>query len=161
MGRTLEKSKGRKGAGRFAGIPHAVMRHPDYLSLSAVAIRLLLELVMQFNGHNNGDLTAAWTVMKQRGFKSPATLSKALQELLEREFLICTRMGRFQNPGRQCSLYALAWQPINECPGKRLEVDPTRTPPRAFSIEISKSPTTETVSTEYRNCIHEGINHAD
>jgi len=38
------KAKGRKDAGRFAGVPHAVMRHPDYIELSSNAKVLLFEM---------------------------------------------------------------------------------------------------------------------
>ena len=32
-------------------------------------------------------------------------------------------------------LYALTWQPIDECRGKNLELSPTTTAPRKFSLE--------------------------
>jgi hypothetical protein len=32
-------------------------------------------------------------------------------------------------------LYAITWQPINECEGKDLEVRATSTPHRKFSLE--------------------------
>ncbi len=154
MAHTREKSKGRKESGAVAVIPHRVLNHPDFLILSSSAIRLLLELVRQYNGHsNNGDLTAAWAVMRHRGFNSPTTLSKAVSELLKMQFIQRTREGRFINPGKQCALYALAWKSIDECLGKYLEVAPTLKPSRAFSAEVIKMPSTETVSTGYRNRI--------
>lgn len=161
MARTREKTKGRKDASAVAVVPHLVMRHADYIALSANAKSLLFEMAFQFNGHtNNGDLTAAWTVMRERGFKSQATLAKALAELLQREMLLRTREGRFINPGKRCALYALTWKPINECPGKDLEIGPTTKPWRTFTAEIIKMPSSETVSTRYRNCSDEGQKQA-
>lgn len=134
MARNREKTAGRKDTRRFAGIPHVVMEHPDWFKLHPSAICLLMELAKQYNGHNNGDLTAAWSIMHKRGFNSQSTLGNALERLLEYEFIVKTREGRFCNPGKQCALYALTWQPINECNGKNLEVGPTQAPPRAFSL---------------------------
>ncbi|MAR01458.1 MAG: hypothetical protein CMI00_13085 [Oceanospirillaceae bacterium] len=121
----------------FAGIPRNVMESPDFRALSPNARNLLLILAYYYRGKNNGDLSAPFKVMKEQwGFNSPETLNKAKKELLERNLIIETRAGRFQNPGGTCSLYALTWEPINDCGGK-LDVAATITPPRCFSIERS------------------------
>ena len=159
MALTREKSKGRKGGGRFAGIPHSVMNHPDYLRLSANSVRLLLEMARQYNGHNNGDLTAAWTIMRERAFKSKTTLAKLLRELEAKGFLICTRQWRFLNPGSRCALFALTWLAIDECPGKNLEVKATRTPPRLFTADIIKMPCPASVTTGINSCDHRDKKH--
>ncbi len=52
--------------------------------------------------------------------------------------IIKTRQGFFMNPGGRCALYALTWLPIDECQGKKLEVNSTTTPPRKFSMEQNK-----------------------
>jgi len=140
MARTPEKAKGRKANGRFAGIPHAVMNHPDYIALSASAIRLLLELSYQYNGHNNGALSAVFSSLHRRGFNSKTTLAKSLRELEEKRLMIRTRESRFLNPGRRCALYALTWLAIDECPGKELDVRPTAVPPRSFTVDTIKTP---------------------
>ena len=134
---------GRRTKTSFAGIPRHVMNHPDYKDLSGNAVKLLLELARQYCGHNNGDLTASWTVAQHKGFKSKGTLTRATKELLSKGMIIQTRQGYFSNPGGRCTLYALTWQPINECSGKDLEVKSTTTPPRKFSLEkFLKSPST-------------------
>lgn len=101
----------RKG---FAGIPREIIESEDYRSLSASAVKLLVELAYQYRGHNNGDLTTAWTVLKDRGWKSRTTIEKARDELLRADLIVCTREGRFLNPGGVCALYALRWCPIND-----------------------------------------------
>lgn len=153
MAMTKGKTSGRSDKPRFAGIPHHVMKHPDWLRLSSSAVRLLLELARQYNGYNNGDLSAAWTLMKMRGFNSQTTLKAALDCLLQHRFIIKTREGRFCNPGKQCALYALTWQPINECKGKNLEVGPTQAPPRAFSLD-GKKPSPESGAAFSKNRSH-------
>ena len=130
-----EKAKNRKETGRFAQLPHVVLNSADYISLSYKSKALLVDLVYQYNGKNNGDLTAALGFLKKRGWVRSATLSSAANELLEANLIIKTREGRFQNPHSRCALYAITWQPINECEGKELEVRATSTPPRKFSLE--------------------------
>jgi len=119
-------------------IPHVVMDSDDYRNLPPNAVRLLNAMVYQYRGKNNGDLTAAFTYMRDFGFKSKETLHKAIRELLDARLIVRTRRGMFMNPGGRCSLYALTWQRIDECPGKKLDVNATRTPPRKFSLEQNK-----------------------
>lgn len=161
MVHSREKSKGRRSGGRFAGIPHVVMDHPDYIALCNSARSLLMELSRQYNGHNNGDLSAPFSTMRERGVvKSKTTLAKLLRDLEQRQLLIRTREWRFLNPGGRCALYALTWLAIDECPGKGLEVKPTRSPPRAFTAEIIKMPVSKIGTGGINNCDHGARNHA-
>ena len=128
MGRVKHKQKA-----SFAGIPRVVMECPDYTNLSGSAIRLLVELACAYKGGNNGDLSPAWTLMKERGFRSKATLTRAIKELVAAEMIILTRQGQFIK--NRAGLYALTWASIDECAGKQLDESPTRTPPRNFSLE--------------------------
>ena len=117
----------------FAGIPRVVMECPDYVNLSGSAIRLLNEMACQFKGRNNGDLFPAWTLMKERGFRSKSTLTRAIQELVAADMIILTRQGHFIR--NKASLYALTWESIDECLSKRLDESPTHIPSRPFSLE--------------------------
>ena len=119
-------------------IPHRVMDTDDYRNLPPNAIKLLNALVYQYRGKNNGDLTAAFSYMQNFGFKSKETLHRAIRQLLATKIIIKTRQGFFMNPGGRCALYALTWLPIDECQGKKLEMNPTTTPPRKFSMEQNK-----------------------
>ena len=132
----MAKSINEKPSGRYIAIPHAVMRSEDYRSLRGSAIKLLNALVFQYNGSNNGDLCAAWSVMhEQHGFSSKGTLKRALQELQDKNLIIKTRESLFQNPNNQCSLYAVTWLCIHECHGKKLDMKPTLLTVRKFSME--------------------------
>ncbi len=139
------KVKGRKESGRFTLLPHAVLNTDDYIGLSTKSKALLVDLAYQYNGKNNGDLTAAMAILRDRGWKRDATISVAVKELMNADLIIRTREGKFQNPHSRCALYAIAWHPIDECIGKDLEVGSTRTPPRKFSLEklLPKTPFTE------------------
>ena len=77
-----------KQTASFAGIPRVVMQCPDYINLSGNAVRLLNEMAYQFKGWNNGDLCPAWTPMKERGFRSKSTLTKAIKALVAAEMML-------------------------------------------------------------------------
>lgn len=137
------KSKGRSSGGAGHGaLPRVVWEHPDYCNLSGAAAKLLMDLACQFNGHNNGDLQVAYSVLSKRGWNSRQTISRAVAELLAAKLIVKTREGKFTNPGGYCALYALAWVQIHDC-GDKLEVSPTSTPPRKFSLEAIKTPSPE------------------
>lgn len=123
MIRDRRKHKGRSDAGGYFGIPHAVMRSPNFPAVSAHGIKLLVDLGGQYRGTNNGDLSAAWRIMQPLGWKSRDTLTRALAELLHFGLIEKTRQGGLN----RCSLYALTWRPIDECSGK-LEAGATRVP---------------------------------
>ena len=128
-------NKGRSPTGRFVGLPHVVIKNKDYIGLSYKSKALLIDLALQYNGRNNGDLTVALSVLKDRGWKRQATIGAAVKELLASNLVIRTREGQFQNPFSRCSLYAITWKAIDECKGKDLNVKPTATAPRKFSLE--------------------------
>ena len=131
------KVKGRRETGRFVAFPHAVIKTQDYIGLSYKSKALLLDMVLQYNGRNNGDLTVAYSILRKRGWKREATISGAVKELMEANLVIRTREGQFRNPHSRCALYAITWQPIDDCNGKDLSVNPTTTAPRKFSFEKS------------------------
>ncbi|WP_051299727.1 hypothetical protein [Methylobacter luteus] len=123
-----QKMKGRRSSPTYAAKPHHIFRadcknqKPSPASvLSHKAAHLLDNLISQFNGKNNGDLSAAPKTMRLYGWRSQGSIHSALTELLALGFIEQTRQG-----GRnQCSLYAVTWLPIDECNSK-LDVKPTR-----------------------------------
>ena len=119
-----KRLKGRSECGPFLALPKAVVIQMQKKNLSTIGYKLLIDLFEQFNGKNNGDLTAAWSIMKDKGWKSSETLSNARKELVNLGFIQLTRQGTLRP--RSCSLYAVTWLCIDECGGK-LEVNPTRT----------------------------------
>ena len=131
------KVKGRRETGRFAALPHAVINTQDYTGLSYKAKALLVDIIHQYNGKNNGDFTVAYSILRKRGWKREATISGAVKELMEANLVIRTREGQFRNPHSRCALYAITWQPIDDCNGEDLSVNPTTTAPRKFSFEKS------------------------
>ena len=118
MARNRTKAKGRREGHSFAGIPHAVLKTRKYASLSAWAVKLLVDVTAQYTSRNNGDLQAAWTCMRERGWKSKGTLERSVRELESVGFILRTRKG-----GRnKCALFAITWQPIDECLDRRSRI---------------------------------------
>ncbi|MCY1292931.1 hypothetical protein [Pseudomonas sp. D(2018)] len=150
------KAKGRSPSGTYAVIPHVVMDSEDFLAISGAALRVLLGLLRQFRGANNGNLSATIQQSRVWGVKSPSTLVIALQELMDRNLIIRTRDPKYCNPGGICALYALSWLAIDEC-GGRLDVDPTATPPRKFSLEESNHPVRKSKSTTSKIEVPEAV----
>jgi len=111
--------KGRREHGTFAALPHAYFKSPEYAALSARAVKALVDLLGQYNGHNNGDLSAAWwgrsqPGMSQLGWRSKDQLAKAIKELVESGWILLTRQGGLHVP----SLYGVTFLGIDECGGK-------------------------------------------
>lgn len=127
----MAKRKPRKNKARpFAMLFRVMGQSVPYRALSFVARCVLMELHLQYNGSNNGDLSATRTMAKDWGISSDNTLRKALKELIDGDWIIQTRSSIFSRHGARCALYALSWYAIDECPGKALEVEPTNAPPK-------------------------------
>lgn len=129
--RSRLKHKGRRESGTFLSLPHAVMDSPNWRRCSATAIKLLCDLARQYNGRNNGDLCAALSVLRPRGWKSSETLVNAHRELQHYGLILLTRQGSLLGP----SLYALTWQSIDECHGK-LDVSATKVAPGTWKVTV-------------------------
>ena len=139
MPRTKIKSKSRRESGIFIPLPIHVLDSKNYIMLSAKAVKLLIDLCSQlrFQGSdgtkNNGDLCAAFSVMKERGWNSHESLEFAIKELLHYGFIKITRYGG----RRKCHLYAITWWAIDECNGK-LDIPQTNVPSSEWKMETPK-----------------------
>lgn len=106
-----DKPSARWGGGGFNAVPHRVLVSEKFATLSPQATKLLIDLLSQYRGNNNGDLCAAMSLMEPRGWKSKAGHSKALKELIDTGFVILTRQGGRNTP----SLYAITFYAIDDC----------------------------------------------
>jgi hypothetical protein len=114
MAKNRLKSKGRRDYGRFIALPLHILNSTPYIVLPIHAKQLLIDLFMQFNGKNNGDFCAAWSMMIKRSWRSRQTLHRSLGALISAGFIIKTRQG-----GRnRASLYGITWLGIDVCKGK-------------------------------------------
>ena len=106
--------RGRSIVGGFVALANAYLRTPEFAALSGKAVKLLLELAMQYNRSNNGDLALTRSVLAPRGWRSMDSLQKARDELINAGWIMVTRQGGRNIP----TLYALTWEPIDRCGGK-------------------------------------------
>ena len=116
--------KGRQTTNSFLGLPHHVLDHDNFRTLSPKATKLLIDIAAQYRGNNNGDLSATLSLMRERGWNSSDQLDKAKKELVGKDVIRVARQGGLN----KCNLYALTWFPIDECKGK-LDIASTTTAP--------------------------------
>lgn len=107
--------KGKKWSGKsYSQLIHAYFQSEQYAKLSPRAVKLLVDLMTQYRGVNNGDLTTAWTIMLRYGWRSKDILSRATAELERRGWIIRTRQGGRHAP----TLWALTFYGIDDCRDK-------------------------------------------
>jgi hypothetical protein len=130
MSRKRSRQKGRSG-GTHLGIGHHIVRSAEFGCIPPWPLKLLIELAGTYNGFNNGNLSAAFSTLRSRGWNSPGTLSDALKWLQAHGWIVRTRAG---NKNR-CALYAVTWWPIDECQGKWLEIAPESGPRNTWKTQ--------------------------
>lgn len=85
------------------------------LALPGPAIKLLWDIAMQYNMHNNGALLSSWRYMSEkRGWTSSDSLNKAKTVLLEHDLLEQTVQGRMPN---KASWYGVTWLALDNIKG--------------------------------------------
>lgn len=126
-----KSAKDKRDGGTFFTVPSAVLNGAAYIGCGSHARMLLFDLLAQYRGNNNGDLCAAYSLMKPRGWKSTHTLLAAKRELLKAGLIVETRMGARPN---KASLYALTWHALDECGGK-LDISAHNFPRGAYKLK--------------------------
>ena len=89
----------------FLAVPRQLLHSPKYVALTNTAKALLYDIAARFTGKNNGSITAPFVAMQERGWRSTATLNRALKELVAAGFLKVSRKGGSHN----CQRYRLPW----------------------------------------------------
>lgn len=91
-------------AGQYHRLPADVVKSDAYRALSFSARALLVDMLLQFRGNNNGNLTLAHKIMEPLGW-AKSTLLRARKELEDSLLIEVTRPG-----GRhRCTLYRLSF----------------------------------------------------
>jgi len=134
------KAKGRRESGSFVALPHAVTSSPNYPKLSAKSVKLMVDLAAQIRyrkgGHTtNGDLCAAFKIMRPLGWRSTDTLDAAERELLHFGFIEVTQPGNRRHP----TLYAVTWEAVAPIDSKPW-ITPTSAPSSKWRREVGPLP---------------------
>ena len=69
-GRSWKEARGKRDSGGFISVPLSMLNSQAYRMAGAHARMLLFDLFAQYRGNNNGDLCAAWKLMKPRGWRA-------------------------------------------------------------------------------------------
>jgi hypothetical protein len=107
--------------GPWFPMPLEFLRSRAWCELSPHAAKMLLDLCACLgpNASGNGDLSAAPTTMRSKGWGSTATRRAALNELVQAGLLTVTRHGN----RRACTLYAITLWPL-QCNLSKLDHGP-------------------------------------
>ena len=113
--------KGKRVARPYKQLPNEVIQSEQFKKLSGNAMKVLMHLLAQYRGSNNGDLSAPKSAAADYGL-SVNTWEKAKRELLQARCIEISRVGET----RKCHLYALTFFAIDEC-GSKLDISATHT----------------------------------
>lgn len=87
-------------------IPLEVLQSPAFIALPASAVKLYLDMLSHLRGTNNGNINATLSELKHRGWRSSATLAKALRQLEAVGLIAKTRETLGVHRGSKlCNLY--------------------------------------------------------
>lgn len=111
-------NKAKRDGHSFMSIPHIVIDSASYRGLGYPAVKLLFDIVRQYNGGNNGKLVACAKRLRPLGWNSNATIYKGVRELLDSKLLMETRKGGWPNTA---AWYAVTWLELSYIEGMDIQ----------------------------------------
>ena len=99
---------------RYALIPREVIESAAYLALTDWARAVLIALLAQYNGANNGMLALPFSQAKLLGISHQWKLYAGLRLLEASDLILCTRHGHLEGGTKLPSFYAVTWRGIDE-----------------------------------------------
>ena len=118
-GARFKGNRDKRDGKRFVLLPQVVLESPGYRLASHPAKAMLIDIAMQYSGHNNGKLTACAKYLGPLGWTSNGTVLRAVHELQACGLLIETRKGARPN---KAAWFALSWLDLDQ--GQGLDFDP-------------------------------------
>ena len=101
-------------------LPHYLLRSEAYRSLKPGPVALLVQIVLRYNGSNNGLIgLGRREACEAISISDKDTASKYFRELEEKGFIKATKHGAFnmKDPSaRRATEWALTWERLNEQP---------------------------------------------
>lgn len=117
MAHTLERMKGRATHSNFIGLPRHVADSVAFVTLPAWTRALYVDLRRQYNGNNNGDISAADGMLRQYGWPH-STIHKGLRLLIKHKLIEKTRQGGIASMSRITTLYGFTDMAVVGNPAK-------------------------------------------
>jgi hypothetical protein len=120
----------------FVAIPREVLAMTEFQMLPSSAKALMLDLMAQYTGKNNGRLCPAFEVMQRSGWTSKTTLIRAKEALSGATFVVRTRKG---HAPRTTDWFGFTWWRLDY--DKSMDIDP-RTFPHLNFMRVGRDPNT-------------------
>lgn len=96
-------------------IPLNILNSAAFIALDPCAVKLYVDLRSRLRSMNNGDISAALSELKHRGWRSPVTLAKALRQLEATGLIAKTRKTvGVEHGSKVCNLYRFTDLPVFE-----------------------------------------------
>lgn len=129
MARKSNKKRPEAISGGYSALPWVVSDSDSFKGATDKAKALLLALMRQHNGGNNGHLHLAKKWLHDMGYRCDEGNRKAKKELIDRGLIVLTKQGGL-NMG--ADLYALTWFDISNPVG--LDISPRSYPRGAYTL---------------------------
>ena len=101
-----------KKSRRYISIPHHVLESNEYIGLDGNAVRLLIDILWQYHGKNNGELTASHDLLGLKRRWPKTSLYRARRKLINKGFVIITKHGA--KVRGDMTMLAITWNGIDK-----------------------------------------------
>ena len=101
----------KRSSAQFVPVTYDMLKHPNFRRLSADAVRVWLEIHRGYHGVNNGEISFSVQQAMDCLHSGSGRASKAINELIEARFIICTRDSSFNMKTRRVREWMLTTQP--------------------------------------------------
>lgn len=114
MGKSYAQMKGRETKTQpFVMIRKDIFQSPAWQALRPLSRDTFVFLRSRFNGGNNGSISCSYREIAGYLHTSPATAGRAIDDLIDKGFIIVTKGAAFNMKQRQSRKYALTHEPYN------------------------------------------------
>ena len=110
--RKLPTKPHKRSSAQFVPVPYDMLKHPNFRRLSADAVRVWLEMHLGYYGINNGEIGFSVRQAADCLHSGSGKASKAINELIEARFIVCTRDSSFNMKTRRARGWMLTTQPM-------------------------------------------------
>jgi hypothetical protein len=105
--------------GRFAGLPHVVLKSEAYRHLSAMERAVLFEILGRFNGYNNGEIAVSFRELAHRlNRKNEAPFGPAIVKLMTHGLIDIAADARWKD--RRAREYRLSFVSTTDGAGRHV-----------------------------------------
>ena len=110
--RKLPTKPHKRSSAQFVPVPYDMLKHLNFRRLSADAVRVWLEMHLGYYGINNGEIGFSVRQAADCLHSGSGKASKAINELIEARFIVCTRDSSFNMKTRRAREWMLTTQPM-------------------------------------------------